>query len=86
MFTVWTCRGIPLLLKVSFFEGNKKLTAEAILKYLEDDLLHCFGVPEVIVSDNGVQFKTHAFYNLQNIKQHTRTLPYTLFRETRRNG
>lgn len=50
--------------KFPFLKPVKKFTAEAILKYLEEELIHCFGVPEVIVSDNGVQFKSHAFNKL----------------------
>lgn len=50
--------------KFPFLKPVKKFTADAILKYVEEDLLHCFGVPEVVVSDNGVQFKSHAFNNL----------------------
>lgn len=50
--------------KFPFLKPVKKFTVEAILKYVEEDLLHCFGIPEVVVSDNGVQFKSHAFNNL----------------------
>lgn len=33
------------------------------MRYFEDDVFHYFGVPECVVTDNGVQLK--AFYSLQ---------------------
>jgi len=44
----------------------KKFTADAIIPYIEDDLFHCFGVPEIIVSDNSVQFKSLCMYGVKH--------------------
>lgn len=52
------------LTKFPFLKAVKKFTADAITQFLEEDLFHCFGVPETVVSDNGVQFKSHVFNNL----------------------
>jgi len=41
-----------------------KLTADVVVKYLQQDLVHTFGVPETIVSDNGSQFKSEEFQKL----------------------
>jgi len=46
------------------YSNHRKLTADALLPYLEQELFHCFDVPEVTVSDNGVQFKSHKFKEL----------------------
>ncbi|XP_041448138.1 uncharacterized protein K02A2.6-like, partial [Drosophila obscura] len=60
------------LSKYPFLKPVKKFTADAVTRFMEDDIFHCFGVPEVIVSDNGVQFKSHHFnallkkYNVQH--------------------
>jgi len=32
-----------------------------ILPYIEEEQFHCLGVPEVVLSNNGVQLKSHAF-------------------------
>lgn len=50
--------------KFPFLKAVKKFTVDAILPFLEQDLFHCFGVPEKVISDNGVQFRSHAFNNL----------------------
>lgn len=42
----------------------KKFTADVVVKYLEEELLHTFGVPECIVSDNGTQFRAKKFNQL----------------------
>lgn len=50
--------------KFPFLKAVKKFSVDAILPYIEEELFHCFGVPETVVSDNGVQFKSNAFNNL----------------------
>lgn len=50
--------------KFCFLRPVKKFTADAIIKYLEEDLFHTFGVPESIVSDNGTQFRGKKFNEL----------------------
>ncbi|XP_052858248.1 uncharacterized protein LOC128266019 [Drosophila gunungcola] len=37
------------------------LKADVVIKYMQQDLFHTFGVPETIVSDKGSQFKSEAF-------------------------
>lgn len=39
----------------------KKFTAILIQKFLESNIFHVYGVPEVVVSDNGSQFKANEF-------------------------
>lgn len=39
----------------------RKFTAISIQKFLESQIFHVFGVPEVVVSDNGSQFKANDF-------------------------
>lgn len=41
-----------------------KASAEHIIRYLETDVFHIFGVPETILSDNGVQFRSKMFEEL----------------------
>lgn len=50
--------------KFVFLKPVKKFTADAITKYLEEDLFHVFGVPESLISDNGTQFKAKKFNDL----------------------
>lgn len=47
--------------KYPFLKPVKKLSADVICKYLEEDIFFSFGVPETIVSDNRVQFRTKTF-------------------------
>lgn len=39
----------------------RKFTASAIQTFLESQIFHVYGVPEVVVSDNGSQFKANEF-------------------------
>ncbi|XP_046869353.1 uncharacterized protein LOC124461998 [Drosophila willistoni] len=66
--------------KFPFLKKVKKFTAEVVTQFLEEDLFHCFGVPEIIVSDNGPQFRAHHFNELlQRYKvRHTYTAAYAL--------
>lgn len=50
--------------KFCFLRPVKKFTADAVIKYLEEDLFHTYGVPESIISDNGTQFKGKKFNEL----------------------
>ncbi|XP_044573282.1 uncharacterized protein K02A2.6-like [Drosophila ananassae] len=52
----------------------KKLTADVVLKYLEEDLFHTFGFPESIVSDNGSQFRSEKFQGMLRSHRITHTL------------
>lgn len=47
--------------KFSFLRPMKKLLAKPIVSYLRDEIFTCYGVPEVVVSDNGTQFKGKDF-------------------------
>lgn len=42
----------------------KKLTSIEICSFIESQVFHIFGVPELIVTDNGSQFKSVIFENL----------------------
>lgn len=42
----------------------KKFSSEIVVQYLEHELFHTFGVPELLVSDNGSQFRSHHFNQL----------------------
>lgn len=52
----------------------RKASVEGIIKYVEQDVFHIFGVPETIHSDNGKQFVSVSFqkflktYDVQHIK------------------
>lgn len=64
--------------KFPFLKPVKKFTADAIMPFKEEEVFHCFGVPEVILSDNGAQFRSQK-YNalLQKYQvQHTYTAVY----------
>jgi len=50
--------------KFVFLKAVKKMTADVVVKYLQQELFHTFGVPETIVSDNGPQFKSEPFQKL----------------------
>lgn len=39
----------------------KKATAANVIRYLESEVFHLFGVPESLFSDCGVQFRSHEF-------------------------
>lgn len=50
--------------KFTFLKPIKKFESKHIIKILKEDVFHCFGVPEVIISDNGSQFKCKKFEQL----------------------
>jgi len=52
--------------KFVFLKTVEKMTADVVVKYLQQELFHTFGVPETIVSDNGSQFKSEPFQKLLN--------------------
>lgn len=60
--------------KFPFLKPVKKMTADVVCKFLEEEIFHIFGVPETIVSDNGVQFKSKLFKQLLNRYQIFHTL------------
>ncbi|XP_046808386.1 uncharacterized protein K02A2.6-like [Lucilia cuprina] len=46
-----------------FLKAVKKFAADVVIKYMETELFHTFGVPETVVSDNGSQFRSTEFKN-----------------------
>lgn len=50
--------------KFCFLKPIRKFTTDAVIKYIEGELFHTFGTPEIIVSDNGSQFKSKQFNEL----------------------
>jgi len=65
--------------KFVFLKAVKKFTAEVVIKYLQQDLFHTFGVPETIASDNGSQFRAEIFQKLlrEYSISHTLTAAYS---------
>ncbi|XP_044313064.1 uncharacterized protein K02A2.6-like [Drosophila rhopaloa] len=61
------------------FLAVKKLTADVVIKYLQEDLFLTFGVPETIISDNGSQFKAEIFQKFLRVNKilHTLTAVYS---------
>lgn len=47
--------------KFTFLKPLRKFCSKQIIKFLREDIFHCFGVPETIISDNGSQFKCKDF-------------------------
>ncbi|XP_059222061.1 uncharacterized protein K02A2.6-like [Stomoxys calcitrans] len=39
----------------------KSFTSKNIIRYLESNVFHIYGVPEIVVSDNGTQFRANDF-------------------------
>jgi len=64
-----------------FSKAAKKITAEVVIKYLQQDLFHTFGVTETIVFDNGSQFRAEIFQKLLReysiLYSHTLTAAYS---------
>lgn len=50
--------------KFTFLRPVKKFATKPITDYLRSEIFNCFGVPEVIVTDNGSQFRSKDFANL----------------------
>lgn len=61
--------------KFTFLKPLRKFCSRNIIQFLKDDIFHCFGVPETIVSDNGSQFKCKEFNDFLHLYgvQHTYT-------------
>lgn len=55
---------LDYLSKFVLLKAVKKLSADVVCKFLEEEVFHCYGVPESIVSDNGIQFKSKLFKSL----------------------
>jgi len=49
------------LSKFTFLKPVKKFTTQVVVSYLKEEIFDCYGTHEVIVSDNGSQFKSHEF-------------------------
>ena len=52
--------------KFSVVFGLRKATAKEIIKKLEELVFLIFGVPKVLIADNGTQFKSREFQNFLN--------------------
>jgi len=50
--------------KYVFLKPVKKIDSSVVIKYLENELFMTFGVPEVILSDNGCQCRAKTFQKL----------------------
>lgn len=72
------------LSKFPFLKTVKKFTVESVIKFMEEELFHCFGVPETVVSDNGVQFKSNMFNDL--LKKYNVKHVYTAFYSPQANA
>ena len=47
--------------KFPFLHPLKKFCTASIITFLENNIFHAYGVPEIVVSDNGPQFKSSLF-------------------------
>lgn len=47
--------------KFTFLKAVKMFTAKVVIDILREEIFSCFRVPEVVVSENGTQFKSHEF-------------------------
>lgn len=47
--------------KFTFLKPLRKFCSRDIIKFMKEEIFHCFGVPETIVSDNGSQFRCKEF-------------------------
>lgn len=72
------------LSKFPFLKTVKNGTVESVVKFMEEELFHCFGVPETVVSDNGVQFKSKMFNDL--LKKYNVKHVYTAFYSPQANA
>lgn len=52
--------------KFSLVFALRKATAEEIIKKLEEQVFLIFGVPKVLIADNGTQFKSRECQNFSN--------------------
>ena len=52
--------------KFTFLKAMREATAKEVVKFLVQEIFHKFGVPEVIHSDNGVQFTSKDFQSLMS--------------------
>lgn len=50
--------------KFPLFFALRQATAPAVTKYIEDQVFLLFGVPEYLICDNGVQFRSKEFKNM----------------------
>jgi hypothetical protein len=50
--------------KFPFLHTVKNFSTNSIVNFLETQIFHIFGIPEVILSDNGKQFVSNLFHNL----------------------
>ena len=60
--------------KFVYLKAVKKLTADVVIKYMQQELFHTYGVPETIFSDNGSQFRAEAFQKFLRESKITHTL------------
>ena len=65
--------------KFVFLKPMRKATSAEVVKFLEKDIFHTFGVPEYVHSDNGKQFVSLTFTNFLNkyAIQHIKTAFYS---------
>jgi len=65
--------------KFTFLKPLRSFLTKHILTYLKENIFDCFGVPEVIITDNGSQFRSKDFQSfLEKFGvQHTLTAVYS---------
>lgn len=47
--------------KFTFLKPLRKFISGHIITYLKDEIFNCYGVPEVVITDNGSQFRSKEF-------------------------
>jgi len=57
-----------------FPKAVRKIDTSVVIKYLEGELFMAYGGPETVLSDNGSQFRSHAFQKLMQQYGVTHTL------------
>lgn len=63
--------------KFPLFFPMRRATAATVVRHLENDVFLMFGVPKVIISDNGVQFRSREYTNL--LKEYSVNPKYTTY-------
>ncbi|XP_044572730.1 uncharacterized protein LOC6503773 isoform X1 [Drosophila ananassae] len=70
--------------KFVFLKAIKKMESTVVVKYMKEELFHLFGVPELIVSDNGTQFRAELFQKL--LREHRITHKLTAIHAPQANA
>lgn len=59
---------IDLFSKFTIIKAVRNATAQSLTEFMKNDVILKFSCPEIVVCDNGVQYKSHLFKNLLESK------------------